>query len=68
MDFIMKKESYDYMTPKEKNILDKSFQRVEEIISEIKKLEAERSRLVRKVIRLNETAKQRMKDAENKEA
>lgn len=65
MDFIMKKEIYDYMTPKEKDLLDKSFRRVDEIISVIKKLEAERSRLVRKVIRLNETAEQRMKDAEN---
>lgn len=61
----MKKEIYDYMTPKEKDLLDKSFRRVDEIISVIKKLEAERSRLVRKVIRLNETAEQRMKDAEN---
>lgn len=61
----MKKESYDYMTPKEKDLLGKSFRRVDEIISEIKKLEAERSRLVRKVIRLNETAEQRMKDVEN---
>lgn len=65
MDFIMKKESYDYMTPKEKDILDKSFRRIDEIISVIKKLKAEHSRLVRKVIRLNETAEQRMKDAEN---
>lgn len=61
----MKKESYDYMTPKEKDILDKSFRRIDEIISIIKKLKAEHSRLVRKVIRLNETAEQRMKDAEN---
>lgn len=61
----MKKESYDYMTLKEKDLLDKSFRRVDEIISVINKLEAERSRLVRKVIRLNETAEQRMKDAEN---
>lgn len=61
----MKKESYDYMTPKEKDILDKSFRRIDEIISVIKKLKAEHSRLVRKVIRLNETAEQRMKDAEN---
>jgi len=65
MDFIMKKESYDYMTSKEKDILDKSFRRIDEIISVIKKLKAEHSRLVRKVIRLNETAEQRMKDAEN---
>ena len=65
MDFIMKKESYDYMTPKEKDILDKSFRRIDEIISVIKKLKTEHSRLVRKVIRLNETAEQRMKDAEN---
>lgn len=61
----MKKESYDYMTPKEKDILDKSFRRIDEIISVIKKLKAEHSRLVRKVIRLNETAEQRMKDADN---
>lgn len=61
----MKKESYDYMTPKEKDILDKSFRRIDEIISVIKKLKTEHSRLVRKVIRLNETAEQRMKDAEN---
>lgn len=34
MDFIMKKEIYDYMTPKEKDLLDKSFRRVDEIIRE----------------------------------
>lgn len=58
----MKKENYDYMTPKEKDLLDKYFRRIDEIISDIKKLKAERSRLVRKLIRINETAEQRMKE------
>lgn len=64
----MKKESYDYLTSQEKKSMDKSVQRVEEIASEIKKLESERARHIRKVMRLTDTAEQRMKDAENKEA
>ena len=64
----MKKEVYDYMTSQEKKSMDKSVQRVMEIVKEIKKLEAERSRNVRKVMRLTDAAEQRMKDAESQEA
>lgn len=61
----MKKYTYDYMTPKEQDLIGKYFQRSNEIIKMIKKLEAERTRLLMKVMRLNETAEQRMKDAKN---
>lgn len=56
------------MTSQEKKSMDKSVQRVMEIVKEIKKLEAERSRNVRKVMRLTDAAEQRMKDAESQEA